>query len=166
MYFGDTVFFNIFHPVHSEEFEEDDISDNVDSHAPSEDDHDVESGFSPDNSDLEIDHDHIDSPETLQELGEKFLLKIKHKNSLSAKTMHSIGCYTSELISSTVARLRKGLEKCLDSANVDMDEIEGMQDVFAESDDLCKATKTFSYMNVERNWKQGVSYVVRIYNIV
>lgn len=46
---------------------------------------------------------------------------------------------------------------------MDMDEIEGMQDVFAENDVLCKATKTFSYMNVERNWKQGVSYVVRIY---
>lgn len=74
--------------MHPEEIEEDDISDNVDSHAPSEDDYDVESGFSPDNSDSEINHGHIDSPETLQELGEKFLLKIKHKNSLSAKTMH------------------------------------------------------------------------------
>jgi len=48
---------------------------------------------------------------TLQELGEKFLLKLKHKNSLSAKTIHSIGCCTSELISATVARLRKELEK-------------------------------------------------------
>ena len=60
-----------------------------------------------------------------------------------------------------MTRLRKGLEKCLDSTNMDMDEIEGLQDVFAESDDLCKATtKTFSCMNVERNWKQGVAYVV------
>ena len=79
VYFGNTVFFNIFHPVHSEEFEEDDISDNVESHASSEDDNDVESGFSSDNSDLEINHDHFDSLETLQELGEKFLLKMKQK---------------------------------------------------------------------------------------
>ena len=145
------------------ELEEDDSSDNFNSHEPSEDDcDDVESGFSRDNSDLELNHDHIDSEETLQELGEKFLLKLKHKNSLSAKTMHSIGCCTSELISATVARLRKGLEKCLDSANVDKDEIEGLEDVFAESDELCRTPKTFSCMNVETNWKQGVSYVVRI----
>lgn len=144
--------------MQSEEFEENDDADS--SQAPSENDHDVESGSSSDNSDLEIDDSRTESPETLQELGEKFLLKIKHKNSLSAKTMHNIGCCTSELISATVTRLRKGLEKCLDSANMDMDEIEGLQDVFAESDDLCKATKTFSCMNVERNWKQGVAYVV------
>lgn len=155
------TFPHFFNPVHSDEFEDDNSDIDVDSHAPSEDDHDdVESGSSSDNSGLEIDHGNTDSPETLQEIGEKFLLKIKHKNALSAKTMHNIGHCTSELILATVARLRKGLEKCLDSANVDMDEIEGLQDVFAESDDLCKATKTFSCMNVERNWKQGVAYVV------
>ena len=155
MYFGDTDFFNIFHPVHSEEFEEDDISDNVDSHAH----HQkmimmLNLAFHLIILTLRLIMTILIHRKHFKNLV-KSLLKIKHKNSLSAKTMLSIGCCTSELISSTVARLRKGLEKCLDSANVDMDEIEGMQDVFAESDDLCKATKTFSYMNVERNWKQG-----------
>ena len=35
--------------------------------------------------------------------------------------------------------------------------MEGLQDVCAESDDYCRRTKTFSRMNVERNWKQGFS---------
>jgi len=63
--------------VQSEEFEENDDADS--SQAPSENDHDVESGSSSDNSDLEIDDSLTESPETLQELGEHFLLKIKQK---------------------------------------------------------------------------------------
>ena len=63
MNFSNTIFFNIFHSVHSgPELEEDDNSDNFNSHEPSEDDcDDVESGFSRDNSDLVLNHDHIDS---------------------------------------------------------------------------------------------------------
>jgi len=63
--------------VQSEEFEENDDTDS--SQAPSENDRDVESGSSSDNSDLEIYDSRTESPETLQELGEKFLLKIKQK---------------------------------------------------------------------------------------
>lgn len=112
-------------------------------------------------SGLEIDHNLSDSPETLQELGKKFLLKIKHKKILSEKTMHNIIISTSELISATVQWLKNGLKKCLDSVDVDMNQIERFDDVLAESDDLCKATKTFSCTSVDGNWKQGADYVVR-----
>lgn len=112
-------------------------------------------------SDLEIDHNPTDSPETLQELGKKFLIKIKHKNTLSEKTTHNIAFTTSELISATVQRLKNGLKKCLDSADLDMNQIEGFDEVFAESVDLCKATKTFSLTSVDGNWKQCTGYVVR-----
>ena len=72
MNFGNTISFNIFHSVHSgPELEDDDNSDTINSHVPSENDRDdVESGFSPDISDLELYHDHIDSAETLQELAQ------------------------------------------------------------------------------------------------
>lgn len=45
--------------------------------------------------------------------------------------------------------------------DVDMNQIEGFDDVLAESDDLCKATKTFSCTSVDGNWKKGADYVVR-----
>ena len=59
MNFGNTISFNIFHSVHSgSELEDDDNSDTINSHVPSENDRDdVESCFSPDNSDLELNHD-------------------------------------------------------------------------------------------------------------
>lgn len=66
-----------------EDADNDNNLSNDGTHALAADHHDVECSSSFDNSDLEIDHDHTDSsPETLQELGKKFLLKIKHKNRL------------------------------------------------------------------------------------
>lgn len=52
-------------------------------------------------------------------------------------------------------------QKCLDSADVDISEMEGLEEVFAESDGLCKATKTFFCTSVDENWKQSAGYVVR-----
>lgn len=50
----------------------------IDPSAP--DHHEEESSFSYDNSDLDVDRNHTDtSHETRQELGKKFLLKIKQK---------------------------------------------------------------------------------------
>jgi len=150
--------------VEPEELWEDADNDNQSndgSHASAPDHHEVESSSSFDYPDLEIDHDHTDSSlETLQELGKKFLLKIKHKNSLTEKTMHNIAFCTSELISATVMRLKNELKRCLDSADVDINEIEGLGEVFAESDDLCKATKTFCCTSGDENWKRSAGYVV------
>lgn len=154
----------LFCSVESEEFENNDNDDNNssnESHASSPDHLEVEFSSLSDDPGLETDHNHTDSPETLQELGEKFLLKIKHKNSLSEKTIHSIAICTSELISATVTRLKNGLKKCLNSADVDMNEIDGLEEVFDETDDLCKATKTFSCTSVDGSWKESAGYVVR-----
>ena len=75
--------------------------------------------------------------------------------------MHNVTFSTSEVTSATIQRLKNGLKKCLDSADLDMNQIEGFDEVFAESVDLCKATKTFSLTSVDGNWKQCTGYVVR-----
>lgn len=146
-----------------EELWEDADSDNQSNdsgHASAPDHHEVESSSLFDNPDLEIDHDHTDSSlETLQELG--IILKTKHKNSLTEKTMHNIAFFTSELMPATVLRLKNGLKRCLDSADVDINEIEGLEELFAESDDLCKAAKIFCCTSGDENWKQSAGYVVR-----
>lgn len=45
--------------------------------------------------------------------------------------MHNIAFCTSELILATVMQLMNGLKRCLDSAGVDINEIEGLEEVFA-----------------------------------
>lgn len=93
-------------PVEPEELWEDADNDNQ-----SNDSDHLQSSSLFDNPDLEIDHDHTDSSlETLQELGK--ILKIKHKNSLTEKTMHNIAFFTSELMPATVLRLKNGLCRC------------------------------------------------------
>lgn len=42
----------------------------------------------------------------------------------------------------TLMQLKRGIEKYFSASDTTIDEIQGLKDVFAESDDLCKVTKT------------------------
>ena len=79
---------------------------------------------------------------------------------MNAKTVRNIACCTSELMSATLKQLKRGTEKCLNASDTAIDEIHGLQDVFAESDDLCKVTKTLTSKSLEKHWNEGVPYVV------
>ncbi|XP_068735393.1 uncharacterized protein [Montipora capricornis] len=59
----------------------------------------------------------------------------------------------------TLTQLKRGIEECLNATDTTIDEIQGLQDVFAESDDLCKVTKTLTSKSLEKHWNEGVPCV-------
>ena len=133
-----------------------------DSQTPSDDEDDSqddESSLTSDNFAL-LEMDDNDAVESLPDVASKFLLKIQHENTLNSKTVRNIACCTSELMSATLKQLKRGIEKCLNASDTAIDKIQGLQDVFAESDDLCKVTKTLTSKSLGKHWNEGVPYVV------
>ena len=135
-----------------------------DSHEPVMNDYEVDLDSASDSgSYLECQND--ESKESLPDLAAKFLLKIKHENVLNQKTVHNIAHSTCALISATVAHLKRGIEECLKEADVDADELPGLNDVFAETEDLCKATRrTATTVSFDKLLEDGlIPYVVRLH---